>query len=116
MSAHVVDALSRHAAGISRRGSLLSLGAAGMAALAHSVAGEAKNKNKKKSGKKDRKKCKNKTSQQEADRCLEQVQPCADFITALCAGDPECLGQTSCCAFLGSCEAFTFLTCIANQS
>jgi hypothetical protein len=111
VSTQVVDSLSRHTAGISRRGSLMSLGAAGIVALASSVTAEAR-----KSGKKNRKQCKSKTTQQEEDRCPGQVEPCVEFITAFCTGDPECLGQTSCCSLLNTCDVNTFLVCLINQS
>lgn len=110
MSTQVVEALSRHTAGISRRGSLMSLGVAGIAALASSVSGEAK----KKSGKKNKKR-KNKNPQP-VDRCPAQVEPCADFLDALCGGRPECLDHSGCCAFLETCDVNTFLTCLVNQA
>jgi hypothetical protein len=111
MSTQVVEALSRHAAGISRRASLMSLGAAGIVALANPLTGEAR-----KSGKKNRKKCKSKTSQQEEDRCPGQVEPCTDFLDTFCGGRPECLDHSACCAFLETCEVNTFLTCLINQA
>lgn len=110
MSTRVIDSLSRHAAGISRRSSLLGLSITGIVALAGPISGEAK----KDSRRKDRRKGKEKKAGRE-DRCPEQVEPCIDFITAFCAGVPECLGQTSCCAFLETCEVNTFLVCMVNQ-
>jgi hypothetical protein len=112
VNSEISDGLSRHASAISRRGSLLSLGAACIATLARSITGAAKNK----SRKSNRKKCKNKASQQETDRCPEQVQPCTTFLDAFCGGRPECLDHSACCAFLESCESTTFLTCLVNQA
>jgi hypothetical protein len=93
----------------SRRASLLALGLAGVATLAGSVSGGAKNK----SRKADRKKCRKTESE---DRCPGQVQPCADVLDAFCGGRPECLDHSGCCLFLETCDSQTFLTCLLNQA
>jgi len=87
---------------LSRRASLLTLGPAGVAALASPIAASAKKKKKKKGDV-------NKL-------CKKQVQPCLDFLTAACAGEPSCLAVLGCCSILGSCNTTQFLTCFVEAT
>src|SRR4051794_4698237 len=80
--------------GLSRRASLATLGAAGLAALAQPVATEAKKK----------KKAKN--------PCAKQTQQCIDVATPTCSGDPDCEAAVEqCCQIAGVCEPLNFLVC-----
>ena len=103
------DALTRDAVGgVSRRRSLLMLGAAGVAAtFAVPFAANAKKKGKKKH--KSQKRC-----PPPVDLCAPQVGPCTDFLTILCSGDPSCLDSLACCSELGTCDVGGFLSCLAN--
>jgi hypothetical protein len=101
MSTKPLDALARPMAmGSSRRGSLLTLGGAGLAALAAPLAGSAKNK----------KKCK-----QTGKKCQRQVGQCNGYFVPLCEDEdaPEdCVELTAaCCELLGDCQADAFIDC-----
>ena len=104
----VFDALTRQTAGgVSRRESIIALGAAGlMAAFAGPLTADAKNKKKKK--KQAAKRCPT-----APDLCAPQVGPCTDFLTLLCSGDPSCLDSLACCSELGTCDVGGFLSCLA---
>jgi hypothetical protein len=103
------DTVTRQAAeGISRRSSLMSLTAAGLAALlAAPFAAEAKQGSKKKK--------KNRGApapvQQCPDLCAPQVVSCTASFTAQCGTDPSCLALIQCCDFLGTCDATGFFAC-----
>jgi hypothetical protein len=96
-------------AAMTRRTSLVSLGATGLvAAFAGAVTAEAKN-----SGKKSKRKAQQK--------CQNQVGACEAYITAYCEevneGDPDliqiCLDERlRCCQPLATCDADTFMLCI----
>lgn len=104
------DMLTRETArGVSRRASLMSLSAAGLAAiLAAPFAAEAK--------KGGRKKKKNQGTpvpkQQCPDLCTPQVAPCTASFTAICGADPSCTRLIQCCDFLGTCDANGFFACV----
>ncbi len=98
--------------GFSRRATLTTLGTAGLAALAHPFMTEAKKKGGK--NKRDRKDKNTKTCPEPVDRCTPQTEQCTAVLSAFCGGDPNCLDSVACCSFLGSCDATTFLTCLAN--
>jgi hypothetical protein len=104
------NSLTRQAAaGLSPRRSLLTLGAAGLAAgFATPFAADAKNK-------KGKKKSKNKRQCRTEDLCAPQVGPCTDFLTILCNGDPSCLDSLACCSELGTCDVGGFLACLTNS-
>jgi hypothetical protein len=97
------DAFTRQTATrISRRGSLLALGGAGMAtALGGSLAAEAKNSSNKKSKKKAKKQAKQK--------CKKQVDQCETSLTV--NNFPQGI---PCCQFLSDCNTTQFLTCLFN--
>jgi hypothetical protein len=108
MIEHTFDVITRRAVGeTSRRATILALGTAGAAALAHPFTVEAKKNGGKKKGKKKR--CAN-----QEDRCALQLAQCTTVLGALCGGRPDCQDSVACCSFLGSCDAQTFLTCLAN--
>ncbi len=110
MIEHTFDAITRRAAGeVSRRATILTLGTAGLTALAHPFTVEAK-----KNGGKNKKKGKKKSCADQEDRCAPQVAQCTTVLGALCGGRPDCQDSVACCSFLGSCDAQTFLTCLAN--
>jgi hypothetical protein len=120
MSVRAFDDFSRRTMGeLSRRASFVTLGTAGLAALASPVFADAKNKNKnkknrKKSDKKATKECKNDLAEcsQQAVPCSEQVDQCTPLLTAACGGDPECQGVIACCQFLENCDVTAFLACV----
>ena len=104
------DSLSRQTAGgISRRTSLLSLGAAGlMAALASPFTADAAQVSADKKGHKKKKKTK---TQPPPDLCAPQVEECTALLTNLCGGLAECQDSIACCSFLGTCRASAFIAC-----
>lgn len=98
------------AGGTSRRGSMMTLGAAGLAAIfAGSFTSEAKNKGGKK--KKQRPAPPPPASPPPPDLCAPQVEECSAVVTSLCNGDPKCVDAPACCSFLGTCNASGFLSC-----
>jgi hypothetical protein len=115
MDSGLFDNLSRHAAsGISRRATLATLGAAGLATLAGPFAVDAKKK-----GGKNKKKHKNTTIVPAplecppalVDRCPAQVETCEILVGRFCAGDPNCQTRVACCSLLETCDATGFFTC-----
>jgi hypothetical protein len=103
MTNSTFDAFTRQTASrISRRGSLLTLGGAGIAAaLGEPLAAEAKPGSKKKARKKAKKKAQQK--------CRQQVPQCETALAQV--GSPQ---FAFCCQFLGTCNATQFIQCIAN--
>ena len=103
---HVValDTISRRAANVSRRSSLLTLSGAGLAA----VLGGPLTATAKKSGKSRKKALK---------KCKPQVAQCAAVVQTLCdefETDPEvCKATIACCELLGRCNAGGFLACMS---
>lgn len=98
MSARAFDALTRHAAdAVSRRGSLLALGGAALAAAAVEKPARARQKAKKQVKKK----------------CKRQVAPCRSFFAGVCFGDPECEAALfPCCDFLAKCDSGAMFECL----
>jgi hypothetical protein len=94
------DTLTRHAARrASRRASLMTLGKAGLAALASPLSTVAK---KKRAGKKAKQKCQ------------RQVGQCTTFLLPLCGEDPDCLTfAQQCCALTGNCDPVGFINCVS---
>jgi hypothetical protein len=101
-----IDSFSRRSAGITRRGSLMTLGGAGLAAMAGPSTAEA-GKSDKKANRKARKKGKKK--------CKKQDGQCVQVFEELCAteGDPEFCEDAfiPCCAFLAQCQTTAFFEC-----
>jgi hypothetical protein len=93
-------------AALSRRASLLTLGAARSAAELKPATADAKNKNR---NSKVKKKAKQK--------CEQQVGPCNDFVITQCdAADEACISRRlACCAFLGACDVTGLLTCLDER-
>jgi hypothetical protein len=102
MTNSTFDAFTRQTATrISRRGSLLTLGGASIAALGGPLAAEAKPGSKKKSRRKAKKKAQ--------EKCKQQVDQCE---TSLIANNfPQGI---PCCQFLSNCNMTQFLTCLFN--
>lgn len=95
---------------LTRRASLLSLGAVGLAAaLASPFTADAKKKGGKNKNKK--KKCPDCP-----DLCTPQVAQCTTAITTLCAGEPTCLDSALCCPTLASCDFSGFFACLVASS
>jgi len=95
--------------GISRRRSLVTLGAAGVvAALASPFAADAKQAAAEKKGRKKRKR----QSPPPPDRCAPQVEPCTVALTNACGGDPGCQDSIACCSHLGTCDGNGFFDCL----
>ena len=105
MREHDFDALTRDAAGgISRRGSLLTLGAAALIAVTSGAPPAA--------AKKNRKKRKNKNNDDDK-KCRQQVEECEEIFTLLCRGNDRCLAPLrTCCELFSDCEAEEALDCI----
>ena len=84
---------------VTRRASLVALGAAGLGVTLSPVATSAK-KNKRKVTK----------------RCKPQVAQCEVSMTTLCAnvGIPDCAALVQCCAPLAGCNFNSFATCLAD--
>jgi hypothetical protein len=127
MNEKTLETFTRRAATVvSRRVSLLTLGSAGLVALAGPITAEAKKngKNKKKnSNKKKRKSAGNVTSQCQQDLedcsaqatlCAGQVGPCAATLSNTCDDDdPACPEQaTACCQYLATCDVTAFFACL----
>jgi hypothetical protein len=94
--------LVRRAVGrVSRRASLMTLGMAGLAALASPLSTVAK-KRKKSAGKKARQKCQKQRGQ------------CTTFLLPICAGgSADCVVRVQrCCALAGNCDPVGFFTCL----
>ncbi len=103
MSEQPFAALTRRAVGdVSRRASLLAIGATGLVTiLGGSLTATAKkNKNKKK----DKKKAQQRAEQE----CEEQVAQCQSILTSI-GGIP--VNQLTCCEFLGTCDFSQFSLC-----
>jgi hypothetical protein len=101
MSMSAFDAFTREAAaGVSRRGSLLTLGGAALAAgVTNAGVSEAKKKKGKVCKKKEKQRCNN-----DAAACKTTLQPLCD------PGDPAaCLQAQACCE---ECSADGILTCL----
>jgi hypothetical protein len=107
MSQQHVDALARRAAAsISRRGSLASLGGAGVAALlGSSLVADAKKSGKSKINKKIKKK--------QYLKCQAQIAQCQAFVLANFNGSAVAL---PCCNFLGTCDFTTTGNCLVANS
>jgi len=89
---------------LTRRGSLLTAGAAGLAALANPISAGAKQNARKRTARKARRKCK------------QQVGECLAFFEVGCEGDFECLALAeACCPDFGRCDPGGFLTCLLPQ-
>jgi hypothetical protein len=89
-----------------RRAALMTLGAGGLAVLAHPITTDARNKRKKKRNKGDVFK-----------RCKKQVGQCLDFFLDLCEDDLECQAVIEvCCASLGTCDLNGLFVCIDDSN
>jgi hypothetical protein len=86
---------------LTRRASLLMLGAAGLAAFTAPLTGNAKNKRKRRQNKGDAK-----------DLCKKQVDACAAFIADACEREEGCEEEIACCAILANCSFTGFLFCV----
>jgi hypothetical protein len=110
---------TRRPAAVSRRASLETRAAAGMAAPTAPVTADANNnKKKRRRCKKDKKACRNDLADCTAvgAQCAPQVATCTNLLTALCAGEPACLDSVACCSFLDSCDTNAFLACLLLPS
>jgi hypothetical protein len=89
---------------LTRRASLVSAGATGLAALATPMLAEGKKKKKTKKGDVNK-------------LCKQQVGECTDFLLPLCMGDPQCLVQVPiCCEEFATCDSAGFLNCLLSLS
>jgi hypothetical protein len=108
-NAFTFDLVARAAAtGVSRRASLLTLGAAGLTALAvPSLAGAKKNK-------------KNTTKKKAKQKCQKQEGQCVVSVLTLCEGNPDpdaCAAQVeACCQFTASCDIVGFFNCLSTPA
>jgi hypothetical protein len=113
MDSQSFDNLTQNVAGrVSRRASLATLSAAGLAAiLAAPFTVEAK-----KGGKKKKKK-QNPVSPPPVatpapDLCAGQAEECSALLSNICGGNPECQDSIDCCSFLGTCDVGSFVVCL----
>ena len=111
MNRHAFDTVTRRAAAVSRRTSLLTLGTVGVATLAAPLSADARNRHKNRGKNKnrcrqDKQQCNRElaTCIAQAAQCLPQVEQCTTFLTALCKGDPGCLDSVACCSVLDQCD------------
>ena len=106
MNEPIVDAIVRRAAGnVSRRASLLTIGATGLTTmLGGSLTAVAKNNKQKNKKKKDKKKAQQLAEQE----CADQVAQCRSILTSI-GGIP--VNQLTCCEFLGTCDFPQFSLC-----
>lgn len=107
MNEQTFDSLiQKTARGISRRASILTLGATGLAAaLSAPISADAK---KKKCKKKD-KKC---PSLEEI--CAPQVEDCVSIVTAACGTGPDCDRLLDCCEVFETCDVGAFVLCLGT--
>ena len=110
MDNHSFDSLTRSAAGVSRRKSFMTLGAAGLFALVGPFAADAKKGGKKKKNKQNDVPLE--CPPAPVDRCPAQANTCTTILTAECGGDPACLNRVGCCSLLTTCDATAFFACI----
>jgi hypothetical protein len=115
MHEQTVEVLSRRAAAsMSRRGSLLSLGGALVAAISAPSLAQAK-KNTKKGKKKAKRKAAERIENQANLVCQSQVAGCRAQILAVCnAPGSVCAAVANCCSSLGTCNATEFFTCLVT--
>src|SRR5262245_51577456 len=119
MDVRSFDRLARNsAAGVSRRTTLMALGAAGLTALVGPFAAEAK-----KGGQKKNKKKSNapvpaplECPPAPQDRCPAQVATCKSVLGAECDGSPTCTDELPCCDLLETCNASGFWACLLATS
>jgi hypothetical protein len=94
---------------LTRRASLLTFSAAGMAAFIDPIAAGAK-----------KNKGKNKRNNGDADNlklCKKQVGQCLEFFEPRCAGNLACLARVEfCCPELGQCDLNDFFLCINEEA
>jgi hypothetical protein len=116
MNEQTVEVLSRAAASVSRRGSLLTLGGALAAAITAPSLVEAK-KNSKKANKAKKRKAQQRAAEQAENEanliCQSQVAGCRARILAECDG-PTCPAAADCCSFFGACDFSGFFTCLIS--
>jgi hypothetical protein len=121
MIEHTFNSIPRRAAAaITRRTSLTTMGAAGLAALSRAATVDAKkndkknNKREKKADKKVKKECQAELAQctTEATQCAAQVEQCTGVFNTVCRGDPACADQIACCSKLASCDVNAFFACL----
>jgi hypothetical protein len=107
------DRLTRHTASeISRRTTLMALGAAGLSALTGTVVAEAKGGKKKNKNRQNNQPAPLECPPAPVDRCLAQADECTTVITGACAGDPACTAKAVCCSLLETCNATAFFACL----
>jgi hypothetical protein len=100
-----------------RRASLVSLGAAALAAAATPFRTEAKkNQRKSKSANRREQECQLDLAvcTTQGANCATQVTECTAFLTTICGSEPECQPAIACCSFLASCDVASFVTCLAD--
>jgi hypothetical protein len=86
---------------LTRRASLATLGAAGLAGLTMPMTSEAKKKKKKGDPNK---------------LCKKQVGDCTAFLTALCGGNPDCQDSIDCCSSFATCNTSAVLACLVTAT
>lgn len=84
---------------LTRRASLLSLGAAGVRALAGPLVADAK---------------KNKIKKKARQKCQNQAGQCLAFLSVSCGTDTSCVESAQqCCPLIGTCDFAGFVACLA---
>jgi hypothetical protein len=87
---------------LARRGSLVSVGAAGLAALAKPITAGGKKKNKKKKGDVNT-------------LCKQEVNDCLVTLTAACEDAPCVAAVQLCCPKLATCDFTGLINCIQDN-
>jgi hypothetical protein len=98
---------------ITRRASLLTLGAAGLATLG--LTGEAGARKRNGNGKRNNGKNRKNRKQNKGDankRCKQQVPECEAILAPLCEGQENCDEIVACCSSLGQCNVTGFFDCL----
>jgi hypothetical protein len=108
MNEQIFDSLAQHAArGISRRASILTLGATGIAtALSAPSIADAKKKMK----------CKKDTCSGFEEICAPLVEECIDTVAAICPPNTDCSRLSNCCEDFETCDVGAFVRCLATPA
>src|SRR5262245_34408925 len=104
MEGHSFDLLTQTAtAGLSRRGSLATLGAAGLAALLAAPYSAQARKGSKKKKRQNLPPAPVPQCPDCPDLCAPQVEECTNLVKILCEDPAGCQGFIDCCSLLGTC-------------
>jgi hypothetical protein len=106
MSEQKFNSLAQHACGLSRRASLATLGAIGLAAMAAPRNADARKK----------KKCKRDSCPSLEETCAPLVEECIDTVAAICPPYTDCSRLSNCCEDFETCSVGAFVRCLATPA